>query len=181
MKAGPYCGFSLDEIIKIKQQEEKDCGVFYWGYGGVFCRPQTINAFVSHAKSHQQSPTGMFSITKSAYATLSGTKFTHFSLDNSNWNPLPQQVLLVGNKTVSHYAIVGKNLKAKKIDLNLSDYCNFAGIFPDENRYLDSYFQYRVDKACGYYLPRPHAKGKIIVVDYTFDLVDPYSIYVKSF
>jgi hypothetical protein len=180
MKAGPYCGFSLDEIIKIKQQEEKDCGVFFWGYGGVFCRPPAINAFVSHAKSQQRSPMGMFSTTKSSYTTSSETKFTQFSTDNSTWNPLPRQVLLVGNKTISHFAIVGKNLKkTKKNYLNLSDYCTFAGMLPDENRYLDSYFQYRVDKACGQYLPRPNVKEKVIEVNYSFELTDPYCVYIK--
>ncbi len=47
MKAGPYCGYSLDEIIDIKQKEEKNISKFFWGYSGVFCRPHVVQNFVT--------------------------------------------------------------------------------------------------------------------------------------
>ncbi len=50
MKSGPYCDLSLDEIIDIKQKEEKKVGKFFWGYSGVFCRPHVIKNLVQYSK-----------------------------------------------------------------------------------------------------------------------------------
>lgn len=179
MKAGPYCNYSLDEIIKIKQEEEQKCGKFFWGYGGVFCRPNVVNAFISHAQVNKKRPLVMFSTTLSAYNTSDGGRFTHFSSDKSKWRSLPEEVLLVGNKKAPHFAIVARNLRKIEIKLNLSNYCLFAGIFPNPNKYLDVYFRYRVDKACGFYSPRNTAEERIIKIDYLGELVEPYCVYIK--
>lgn len=98
MKAGPYCGYSLDEIIHIKQQEANLIGKFFWGYGGVFCQPKVVNAFVSHSFLSDCQPYVMFCETLSAYETNSGGKFTDFSINKSSWKHLPEEVLLIGNK-----------------------------------------------------------------------------------
>lgn len=179
MKAGPYCNYSLDEIIRIKQEEEQKCGKFFWGYGGVFCRPNVISAFISHAKINKKRPLVMFSITLSAYNTSEGGRFTHFSTDKSQWQSLPEEVLLVGNKKASHFAIVARNLKKVEAQLNLSSYCSFSGVFPNPDKYLDEYLRYRVDKACGFYLPRNTVEKRIIKIDYISELVEPYCVYIK--
>lgn len=179
MKAGPYCNFSLEEIINIKQSEQQKIGKFFWGYGGVFCRPNVIGAFISHAQANNQQPVVMFSTTLSAYNTSEEGKFTHFSYDKSIWQPLPQEVLLVGNKKAPHFAIVARNLTKVEIQLNLSNYCSFSGVFPNPDKYLDRYLKYRVDKACGLYLPREIADEKIIKIDYISELVEPYCVFIK--
>lgn len=179
MKAGPYCNYSLDEIIDIKQKEQQKIGKFFWGYGGVFCRPNIINAFISHALANKKRPVVLFSTTISAYNTSDGGRFTHFSSDKSIWQSLPSEVLLVGNKNAPHFAIVARNLKKVNIQLNLSNYCSFTGVFPNPDKYLDHYFRFRVDKACGYYLPRNTDNPKIIKIDYISELVEPYCIFIK--
>ena len=50
MKVGPFCGYSLDEIIEIKKQEQLITGKFYFGYGGVFCHPGKVLRFIEQAK-----------------------------------------------------------------------------------------------------------------------------------
>jgi hypothetical protein len=179
MKVGPYCGYSLKEIIKIKQGETKKCGKFFWGYGGVFCRPNVIHSFVAHAKHYKQKPLVLFTITQSSYQTPGKGKFTHFSLDKNKWLNLPEEVLLVGDKTKSHFAITAKNLKSIKKSIDLGEYCTFSGMFPDPNKYLDKYFRYRVDKACGFYLPKKSFSKKELIVGYSCELVEPYCVFIE--
>ena len=179
MKVGPYCGYSLKEIIKIKQNETKKCGRFFWGYSGVFCRPNVIHSFVAHAKLYKQKPLVFFYTTQSSYETPNKGRFNTFSLEQNMWLKLPKEVLLVGNKTKSHFAITAKNLKPVRKYINLEEYCTFSGMFPDPNKYLDKYFKYRVDKACGFYLPKKETNNKRIMVDYTCELVEPYCVFIK--
>lgn len=179
MKVGPYLNYSLDEIIKIKQKEQKEIGMFYWGYSGVFCRPNIINAFLSHASISHTKPLLLFVTTKSSYTTSTGGKFTDYSIDNSSWKPIPKKVLLVGNKQAKHFAVTGTNLKKVNAKVNLSDYCSYSGIFPNSNNYLDNYFRYRVDKACGFYLPKRGSEPKYIDIQYTSELVEPFTVYIK--
>lgn len=179
MKAGPYCGYTLDEIIDIKQKEELEIGKFFWGYSGVFCRPNTLQTFISKAQSENEKVWVLFSETKSSYTTTSQDRFTQYSTDSENWIDLPKEVLLVGNITKKHFAITGKNLRQIDMEIDLSNYCTLDGMFPNDNRYLDKYFRYRVDKACGYYIPNNSGGSKTIKIDYIAELVDPYSIYIK--
>ncbi|MCK9368465.1 hypothetical protein M0R04_00605 [Candidatus Dojkabacteria bacterium] len=179
MKVGPYCGYSLEEIISIKMMEEKKIGKFFWGYSGVFCRPNILQNFVSHAHSNNQNIKVMFTHTMSSYIGTNVDRFGKFSSDGSNWKDIPREVLLVGTKNKPHFAITGKNLEKVDIKLDLSQYCSISGIFVNEERYLDEYFRYRVDKACGYYLPRANIKEKIVDISYISDFVDPFSVYIK--
>ena len=45
MKVGPHNDMSLDKIIESKNKEEIGNGVHYWGYSGVFCRPNWVQNF----------------------------------------------------------------------------------------------------------------------------------------
>jgi hypothetical protein len=179
MKVGPYCGYSLEEIIQIKKEEEKKVGKFFWGYSGVFCRPNILQNFVSHANSNSQKIKVLFIETKSSYAGTNVDKFEKYSKDGSQWLNLPKEVLLVGTKNKPHFAITASNLKKENLKLDISQYCLLSGVFINEERYLDTYFKYRVDKACGYYLLRKSANEKIVDVSYSSDLVESYSVYIK--
>jgi len=179
MKTGPYCNFSLEEIIRIKQSEDAKIGKFFWGYSGVFCRPNAVNSFVTHAQIQGDYPVVMFSTTPSAYNTPDGGRFTHFSFDNNYWYSLPEEVLLVGNKKAPHFAITAHNLREVNIRLDLSNYCTFIGALPYPNKQLCEYLKYRVDKACGYYLPNKSASECTITINYIGELVDPYCVYIK--
>lgn len=181
MKAGPYCGYSLDEIIEIKQEEQIACGKFYWGYSGVFCRPHTVNAFVSYAEKNRKRVRVLFSLTKSSFETSSQGKFTDFSSDKIRWTSLDKKILLVGNTSAHHFAITANNLCKIDTTINLSDYFSFTGMgmFPEKNKRLNEYFRYRVDKACGVYAKNDKASERLLHIDYAADLVDPYCVYIR--
>jgi hypothetical protein len=181
MKAGPYCGYPLDEIIRIKEREERMCGKFFWGYGGVFCRPHIVKVFVSCAQAQKEKVSVLFSETPSSFRASQEGRFTDFSPDRVRWSPLNKKVLLVGNKRVPHFAITARNLRKVRVELNLADYCPFAppGLFPEKSKRLDEYFRYRVDKACGIYAPQHKARGRVIEINYAADLVDPFCVYIR--
>ena len=181
MKAGPYCGYSLDEIIEIKQKEEKAIGKFFWGYGGGFCRPDLINAFVSSARQKKKKVFVLFVETKSSYETTEQGRFLNFSKNKIDWESLSEKVLLVGNTKKPHFAICGKNLKKTKTEIDLSQYQVFlkSGMFSELNKSLADYFKYRVDKACGIYSPEKTLKNKIVRISYVCELTEPCCVYVK--
>ena len=177
MKVGPYCGYSLDEIIKIKQKEEKEAGMYFWGYSGVFCRPMVIKNLVNN--TGDQNIKVLFVETKSDFIPQKVDKFEKYSEDNGEWRPLPSNVLLVGNKSKPHFAITAKNLREVNMVLDLSQYCTLKGIFPNDNQRFDRYFKYRVDKACGVYVPNSTLETKKITIKYISDLVPPYTVSIR--
>jgi len=181
MKAGPYCGYSLDKIINIKQEEEKSCGKFFWGYGGVFCRPHIVQTFVSYAKTKKSKVSVLFSETASSFKPLRQERFTQSSPDISHWSSLEEKVLLVGNKSVPHFAITASKLKRNDFELNLRDYYLFTPptLFPGKAKHLDKYLRSRVDKACAIYSPVTEDKKRTIKISYTAELVEPFCVYIK--
>jgi hypothetical protein len=179
MKAGPYCGYSLEQILDIKKKEQEKIGKFFWGYSGVFCRPNKLQTFVSHAHSNREKVYVLFSETKSSYDTQTVDRFSEFSKDRSVWNKLPGEVLLVGNSKKPHFAVAARNLMEVDYELDIGDYCTISGMFPDKGRYLNDYFRYRVDKACGYYLPKGDGLKKNIKIKFVAELEEPYSVYIR--
>lgn len=179
MKIGPYCGYSLREIIEIKKKEEKKIGMFYIGYSGVFCRPNKIQEFVSQAILNKENVKVLFIETKSSFNTSKVDRFTKYSSDNYEWENLSKDVLLVGNKSRKHFAICGKNLKEEDFRLDLNQYCILNGMFPNKAKPLGDYFKYRVDKACGYYISSNRLDKKEVQVKYSCDLVSPFSVYIQ--
>jgi hypothetical protein len=174
MKVGPYFGYSLEEIFKIKRKEEDKVGKFFWGYGGVFCRPRVVNSFVSYAKTN---PTVLFTKTKSNFYPIKSNRFTSFSEDNLSWNPLDKKVLLIGNTGAPHFAVIMKNLRKIEFEINLDDYIPFTSkeMAPDFQERLGNYFRYRVDKACGIHRPsKMNNDNKLMKISYIAELVKPY-------
>jgi len=177
MKVGPYCGLSLDEIIDIKQKEQKKVGKYFWGYSGVFCRPNVVKNLVSYANGNKIYV--LFVETKSDFKPSTFDRFTKYSKDGGAWNDLPDNVLLVGNKNKPHFVITGNKLKKIDISIDLSQYCTLKGVFPNDNQRFDKYFKYRVDKACGTYIPDYKSEKKEVQVKYISELVEPYSIFIR--
>ncbi len=177
MKVGPYCNHSLDEIIEIKQKEEKKIGKYFWGYSGVFCHPKTIQSLMSY--SNTQPIYVLFVETKSSFIPDKVDRFEEYSSDKDVWSKLPEEVLLVGNKKKSHFAITAKNLKKIDMSLDLSQYCTLMGMFPNTSQSLDDYFRYRVDKACAVYIPNGGKEKKEIKISYISELVTPSCVYIR--
>ena len=178
MKFGPYALYSIEEIIKIKREEEKKAGMFFIGYSGVFCRPSVVSNLVSYSK--EEKIYLMLVETKSDFIPSNIDKFTKYSIDKSKWKSLPKEVLLVGNKSKDHFAFIGKRLEKTSIDLDLSQYSTlFGNMFPNIEQPLSEYFRFRVDKACGVYTPNTN-KEKIVKVSYISELISPYSVYISD-
>ena len=172
MKAGPYCGYQLDEIIKIKQREDMICGRFYWGYGGVFCHPKRVLQFVEFSLKQGILPVVLFAITPSNFISPIG-RITESSPDGKNWQKLPEEIILVGNK----YALVATNLQNANLRLNLGEYRALLGDKPGKS--LDKYIMYRIDKSCAMFDPNPSPGNREINIALTAILKPPYCVYVK--
>ena len=177
MKVGPYCGYSLEKIIDIKQGEQEKVGNFFWGYSGVFCRPNVVKNLVSYANGKKVYV--LFVETKSDFRPSTVDRFTDYSSDGGEWKKLPEGVLLVGNKSKAHFAITARKLRNCNMNFDLSQYCTLKGVFPNENQYFDNYFRYRVYKACGVYQPRDVGDKKEIRIKYISELVEPYSVVIR--
>ncbi len=172
MKAGPYCGFELPEIIEIKQNEQKKCKKFYWGYGGVFCHPKRVIPFVQKALKEKSKVFLLFSITLSKFDSPIG-RVKEYSLDKDNWSDLPKDVLLVGNQ----YALVARDLQKIDMQLDMANYRSMLGTEP--GKALSEYIRYRIDKSCAIYSPNSAFRSRPIKISYISELVPPYCIYVK--
>jgi hypothetical protein len=177
MKVGPYCGYSLDEIIEIKKKEQEKTGKYFWGYSGVFCRPNVIKNLVSYANGNKIYL--LFVETKSDFKPFTFDRFEKFSEDGGIWNNLPKDVLLVGNNNKPHFAITANKLEEVNMTLDLSQYCTLKGIFPNDNQRFDKYFRYRVDKACGVYVPNDKTEKREVEIKFISELVKPYSVFIR--
>jgi hypothetical protein len=172
MKAGPYCGYSLEEIEKIKNNENKLYGKFYWGYGGVFCHPKRVLDFIDRAIDEGIKPLVYFSITKSKF--ISSIPRCHYqSNDGLNWESLPPEVILVGNQ----YSLVCSNLRRKSFTINLHNY--WATLGSKSGKSLGDYIKYRVDKATAVLKSESSKQTRNVVISYVCELVAPYCVYVK--
>ena len=172
MKAGPYCGYSLDEIEKIKKNEDKLYGKFYWGYGGVFCHPKRVLEFVDRAVKEGEKIRVFFSVTKSKFN--SPIPRCHYqSTDKNKWGQLPPKVILVGNQ----YSLVGTNLRQTNFSFNLFDYSATLGGRPGKS--LGKYVKYRVDKATAILKNEKSKQIRNVDILYVCELVSPYCVYVK--
>lgn len=172
MKIGPYCGYSLEEIIDIKRSEEEKVGVFYFGYSGVFCHPSKVNRFLVHAKRNGITEVKILFITTPSSFTSNLPRSSTFSIDGFNWAKLNESVLLVGNK----FAFVAKNIKNVNYHLDITQYRVMLGM--RRGNFLNDYLKYRADKGCAIYEPQEH-ESKFVRIEYECDLVYPFCVFVR--
>jgi ribosomal protein L30E len=171
MKIGPFCGFSLEEIIDIKTKEQESIGKFFLGYSGVFCHPKRVSEFIQLAKNEKEKVVVLFTTTPSNFNSPI-EKLSHYSLDTETWKKLPKGVLLVGSK----FSIVAKNMKPVNFEVDLSHYQSMLGTVPGKT--LDDYLRYRCDKACAQYSPKSQS-GKLAKIAYMCELTDEGCVYVR--
>jgi len=172
MKAGPYCGYSLDDIEKIKNNEDKLYGRFYWGYGGVFCHPKRVLEFVKMCQKNKEKVYIYFSITPSKFNSVI-PRCHKFSIDKNNWQPLLSEVILVGNQ----YSLVCTNLKKTNFEINLHDYSATLG--NQVGKSLGDQIKFRIDKSTAILKPKKSKQLRNITISYICELVKPYCVYVK--
>lgn len=173
MKAGPYCGYSLEEIEAIKNNEDKLYGRFYWGYGGVFCHPKRVLPFVNECLKHDEKPFVYFSLTSSKFNSII-PRCHDLSVDAKNWEPLLPEVILVGNQ----YSLVCTNLQKTNFVIDLADYTSMLG--DKTGKKLHEQIKYRIDKACAVHTPDTKKMvSRPVTISYVSELVPPYCVYVK--
>jgi hypothetical protein len=172
MKIGPFSGFSLEQIFDIKTLEQQKIGKFFLGYAGVFCHPKRVSEFIKLAKAENQKVQVFFIETPSNFVSPI-ERLSEYSIDKESWQPLGEEVLLVGAK----FSIVGNSLKKTDFDINLSDYQSMLGTTPGKT--LDEYLVWRCDKSCAVYNPQKDKKSKIAKIKYTCELSDEGVVYVR--
>lgn len=173
MKVGHHVDEDITNIIQRKREEERILGKFFWGYGGTICHPLTqIKPFLRTCSLMKIVPKILFSFTPSKF--LSNPKIAReFSLDKTIWKGLPKEVLVKGSK----YALICKNLKQLKIELNLCNYIIAVG--PNKGLRLERYYKYRVDKACALYKKSFSLKKNKIKIQYGADLIYPMVVFLR--
>lgn len=178
MKVGSHSGFSLEEIIAMKRQEEEKYGKFFWGYAGTLCHPFRVVDFAAQVLSNNDVLRMVMTFTSSKYFA-STKKLGEFSKDGIHWEPLPDGVILTGCK----YALVGKNLYTCQANIDLNSYVVWDGgpqqQWGNQGRILGDYLRGRVNKACAVISPPAKRVPYDAKAIYVTDIVEPYCVFVK--
>ena len=163
MKVGPHSGMSLEDIIKSKIEEEKNHGVHYWGYSGVFCLPNKVQEFCEKKKVKL-----VLLETKSAYDSDIGF-ISGYSINSKDVIKFEKPVQLQGAK----YSFVAKNINIIN-DFNIDNYIVCYG--KNEGKRLSEHLKFRVNKSFAKKVSNNNGTGKALVCD----LVYPYGIYLHE-
>lgn len=172
MKVGPFCGYSLDEIIEIKKGEQQKTGKFYFGYRGVFCHPGKVLRFIEQAKKKGINSVKLLFLTTPSDFTSNLPRSKSISENGVEWAELHPEVLLVGSK----FAFVAKDINPVDYELDLTQYRSMLG--KRRGKYLNEHLKFRVDKSCA--VLEPHEIEPVFVkVKYESELVFPYCVLVR--
>jgi len=172
MKAGPHSGDSLEDIIKMKLEEQSKFGRFYWGYSGTLCHPYRVQKFAQEAIEKGIIPLLVLSPTNSAYDVGGTRKIVHeYSIDNKKWDKLPKGVHLWNCK----FAVIASNLQKVDQYIDLNEY-----IVATEKKVclLGEYIRYRVNKACAIFRGTSD-KPSLTKISYIAELVPPFCIFLR--
>jgi hypothetical protein len=171
MKAGPHSGDSLEEIIKMKLDEDSKIGKFFWSYSGSLCHPFKVQEFCQKAAKENEEVMLILSETKSAYGSKKEIrKVSEYSIDGKNWNKLPEGVHPWNCKFVVTASKLGK--VNQYVDLN-----KYVVAKNDEVK-LGEYIRYRVNKVCAVLKNQAHIP-RLVKISYTATLVSPFCIFVR--
>lgn len=169
MKVGPHSDMSLDEIIDSKNKEELLHGVHYWGYSGVFCKPNKVQEFCKDSVNNKHTPKLVLIETKSPYNSDIGF-INEYSIDNINYKKFNNPVQLQG----AQYSFVTKNIR-KYDDFRLDDFVVVGG--KNNNKELSKHLVFRVNKCFGKYKCKSNSKNISVLIA---DLVEPYAVWLRE-
>lgn len=172
MKVGFHGRETLKEILERKTKEEGEAGVILWGYGGTLCHPlRQVRPFVEECKTCGLTVSAMMAVTPSKF-NREPTVAKEVSEDGTVWEPIPHGVKV----TSSRYALVMRDLKSYKMELDLNSYVIACG--PSKGRRLGKYIRGHVDKGCATYAT-PFTPKKPILIAFTAVLSSPYAVFVR--
>lgn len=178
MKVGPHSGLTLQEIIAIKEKEERKCGKFFWGYAGTLCHPFRVTSFAKYAIASGVTPMLVMAYTPSAYLA-SKKLLTEFSEDGIHWQPLPKGVVLTGCK----YAVIGRGLRPCKMKIDINSYVIWESaqqrLWEGFARTLGDYLRGQVNKACAILSPSPKKPRREVEIIYAAEITEPYCVFVR--
>lgn len=173
MKVGFHGAEELEDIIKRKQDEIKQVGYCFWGYGGTLCHPiRLVQPFVNSLFSSKGEIEVLFVETKSPFR-FQGTLAKEYSPNGSFWTPIPNGIRVAS----SRFALVLAKLKRVNLEIDISQYKIAYG--PSKGKSLGGYLRGRVDKALAIASPDGDATTALIPVAFRAVLVAPYAILVR--
>ena len=142
MKVGAHAGESLEQIMERKNQEHKQTGMIFWGYGGSACHP--LHQVQPFARMHVKRSGSIVLVMQSVFSRANPdvVEASEYSEDGINWKPLPK-----GNKvTGSKYALILDEIKPQSLEIDSTQYQ--VGIGPSRGKRANKYLTGRTDKAC---------------------------------
>ena len=143
MKYGVHAGEKVEDIINRKMREIENAQKMFWGYGGTICNPKSqVQPFLESNINKNEKTYLLMAYTPSEFRN-SEDKAESYSVDNVNWDEIPQGIHVKGSK----YAIVCKNIKRCDFQIDLADY--IVPIGNSKGRTLSDYIKGHLDKGCG--------------------------------
>jgi hypothetical protein len=174
MKVGTHAGESFDSILQRKQQEYKDTGCIFWGYGGAACHPlKQVRPFVTRTiKKNGSIYLFMEPINSKANPILMPA--VEYSEDGVIWKPIPKGITVTGSK----YALILDEIRPGDLEIPLSEY--EVGIGPSAGNPANNYIKGHVDKACLVRRPYlPPQEQYIKKVAFSAKVLDPYAVLLR--
>ncbi|MEO7993803.1 MAG: hypothetical protein ABI743_05340, partial [bacterium] len=170
---------TLAAIIERKQQEIRDAGQAFWGYGGTLCHPlNQVQPFAQKVCGKSGSLSLLMWAVDSPFDSKA-KEATHYSATKKaeDWDKIPKGIKVTG----SSHALVLTDITAVEIELDLSRYV--VGVGPKEGTPAVDYIRHRTDKGCLSLGPAPTraAQRSLVRVSYVAKLAPPYAVFVKRY
>lgn len=179
MKSGVFAGETLRSILQRKQAELRECGRFFWGYGGTLCHPtRQVQPFAQAVARMGQRLYLVMSMTPSQLHQPPSPAL-HFSIDGeTNWTELPSGVNVYG----SRFALVCGEPRECTMTLDFRDF--EVAIGPSVGRALDRYIGNRIDKACAQRIQPARVRaaprrGEYADIFWMAEIVPPYAVFLR--
>jgi hypothetical protein len=176
MIVGPHSGYSLDEILNMKQLEERKLGVMYWGYAGSHCRPLRVQRFAVEAETaHGVPPLLVMVETASRYNSQSVGHARFLSSDGLSYEPMPEGVTMIGCTS----SLVCRSLTRIDSSIDLNTYRVWGG--KGDGEALGTYIRYQVNKACALPCsPAVDRSPRVVQVVATAELIAPFAVHLSD-
>ncbi len=176
MKVGNHAGETFEQILQRKNQEKKNAGKIFWGYGGPTLHPLSQVQPFARAEKSQSGIIYILMETIESNADPDILPATHYSADGINWEEIPEGVDVLG----SRYALIMDEIKPVDISFHPEEF--IIAIGPSREKIASEYLRGHVDKACLTIAgSAPQATGDIKVREarYAAELLEPYAVLLK--
>lgn len=177
MKVGDHAGESFDDILKRKNEEFRNAGKVFWGYGGSACHP--LNQVQPFARTHLRRQGSIYLVMEPIHSNADPDIIParEFSADGVNWEPIPDGITVTG----SRYALVLGEIEPGDLEIPLDDF--IVGVGPSRGKAAHQYLRGRVDKACLEPRPEPASDRDEVVRmrqgKFVAQLQEPFAVILR--